>query len=89
MKHYVKCTYRDGLLNGEKAVMINTPDDERKTYELLAWDSEVVVLDSRNSLIEIVSGYPIDDKNARVALREQGYATYFTVPLEDIVEKNN
>ena len=85
MKHYVKCTYRGGVLNGEKAVTINTPDDERKTYELLAWDCELVVLDNRNGLIEIVSGYPIDGKKARVALREQGYATYFTVPLEDIV----
>jgi hypothetical protein len=89
MKHYVKCTYRDGIMNGEKAVTINTPDDKRNTYEFLAWDCEVVVLDNRNGLIEIVSGYPIDDKKARVALREQGYATYFTVPLEDIVEKNN
>lgn len=87
MKHYVKCTYRTGLLNREKAVTINTPDDERRTYELLAWDCELVILDSRNSLIEIVSGYPLDDTKARVALREQGYATYFTVPLEDIVEK--
>lgn len=87
MKHYVKCTYRNGVMNGEKAVTINTPDDERRTYELLAWDCELVILDSRNSLIEIVSGYPLDGKKARVALREQGYATYFTVPLEDIVEK--
>ena len=27
MKHYVKCTYRNGVMNEEKAVTINTPDD--------------------------------------------------------------
>ncbi len=87
MTHYVKCKYEKGMWDNEKIVAINAVNRPEGKYSFFAFDSELLLAEKGEALIRIVSGSAIGNGKAMVMLREQGNPTYFTVPLEDIVEK--
>lgn len=87
MTHYVKCIYEPGMWNNEKVVTINEMNRPEGKYSFFAFDSELLFTGKESALIRIVAGSPVGNGRAQVMLREQGNPTYFTVPLEDIVEK--
>lgn len=83
---YVKCTYEKGMFPHEKIVKVNSCKE--KPYCFFTFDYELQLVDGTNALIRVFAICVKEADKAVVMLREEGNPRYFTVPLDDLVEKS-
>ncbi|MBU2637845.1 MAG: hypothetical protein KJ955_02635 [Nanoarchaeota archaeon] len=83
---YVKCTYKPGMFSNEKIVTVNACN--RKAYCFFTFDHELQIIDSTNALIKVFGICAKEADKAVIMLREEGNPRYFTVPLDDLIERD-